>query len=89
MRVLQWMMGRVEGKADGQDNAFGISPRYEDLQWDGLSFSREQFGAVIGMDHADWQQELKLHDELFKQLAYHLPAELSATKSRIADKLAA
>jgi phosphoenolpyruvate carboxykinase (GTP) len=41
------------------------------------------------MDHADWQQELKLHDDLFKQLAYHLPPELSATKARIADKLAA
>jgi phosphoenolpyruvate carboxykinase (GTP) len=89
MRVLQWMLGRVEGSAGGQDNAFGISPRYDDLNWDGLKFSREQFATVIGMDHGDWQQELTLHDELFTQLAYHLPAELSQTKARIADKLAA
>jgi phosphoenolpyruvate carboxykinase (GTP) len=89
MRVLQWMLGRVEGSAGGQDNAFGISPRYDDLNWDGLKFSREQFATVIGMDHGDWQQELSLHDELFTQLAYHLPAELSQTKARIADKLAA
>ena len=51
--------------------------------------SREQFGAVIGMDHADWQQELKLHDELFAQLAHHLPAELPATKARIEARLSA
>jgi phosphoenolpyruvate carboxykinase (GTP) len=89
MRVLLWMLGRVQGKASGQENAFGISPRYEDLNWDGLKFSREQFATVIGMDHAAWQQELKLHDELFTQLAYHLPAELTQTKARIADKLAA
>ena len=89
MRVLQWMLGRVDGSAGGQDNAFGISPRYDDLNWDGLKFSREQFASVIGMDHGDWQQELTLHDELFTQLAYHLPAELSQTKARIADKLAA
>ncbi len=89
MRVLLWMLGRVEGTAGGQENAFGISPRYEDLKWDGLSFSREQFATVIGMDHGAWQQELKLHDELFTQLAYHLPAELTQTKARIADKLAA
>jgi phosphoenolpyruvate carboxykinase (GTP) len=89
MRVLLWMIGRVEGKAGGQDNAFGVSPRYEDLAWDGLSFSREQFASVIGMDHGAWQQELKLHDELFAQLAYHLPAELTAAKVRIADRLAA
>ncbi len=89
MRVLQWMLGRVDGSAGGQDNAFGISPRYDDLNWDGLKFTREQFATVIGMDHGDWQQELILHDELFTQLAYHLPAELSQTKARIADKLAA
>ena len=89
MRVLLWMLGRVEGRAGGRENAFGISPRYEDLAWDGLAFSREQFAAVIGMDHADWKQELALHDELFKQLAYHLPAELSATKARIAAELEA
>ncbi len=89
MRVLQWMLGRVDGKAGGRDNAFGVSPRYEDLHWDGLAFSREQFDAVTDMDPADWQQELKLHEELFKRLAHGLPAELSAIKARIADKLVA
>ena len=89
MRVLNWMLGRVGGTAGGRDNAFGVSPRYEDLHWEGLAFSPEQFASVIGMDAADWQQELKLHEELFKQLAHGLPAELPATKARIADKLAA
>ena len=87
MRVLQWILARVEGQASGKENAFGVSPRYEDLDWTGLSFSREQFAAVIGMDADDWQQELKLHDELFAKLAHHLPAELGQTKSRIAQQL--
>ena len=33
--------------------------------------------------------ELKLHEELFTQLAYHLPAELTATKAAIEKRLAA
>jgi phosphoenolpyruvate carboxykinase (GTP) len=89
MRVLEWVVGRVDGQAQGVENAFGVSPRYEDLHWSGLDFSREQFARIIGMDHADWQQELKLHEELFTKLAHHLPAELGATKQRIAEKLAA
>ena len=89
MRVLEWVVGRIEGRAQGAENAFGISPRYEDLNWNGLNFPKEQFGRIIGMDHADWQQELALHEELFTKLAYHLPAELGATKQRIAGKLAA
>jgi phosphoenolpyruvate carboxykinase (GTP) len=89
MRVLEWMIGRLEGRAGGAENAFGLSPRYEDLRWDGLSFTREQFASVIGIDRAAWQQELTLHSELFAQLAYHLPIELPATKARIEQRLAA
>ena len=89
MRVLEWMLGRLEGTAAGTDNVFGTSPRYEDLRWDGLDFSRAQFDSVIGIDPAAWKQELALHAELFEQLAYHLPPELPATKARIEARLAA
>ncbi len=89
MRVLEWMLGRIEGKAGGTENAFGVSPRFEDLRWDGLPFTREQFDSVIGVDKAAWAQELVLHQELFTQLAFHLPAELPATKARIEQRLAA
>jgi phosphoenolpyruvate carboxykinase (GTP) len=89
MRVLEWMIGRAEGKAEGVDNLFGTSPRFEDLRWDGLNFTRDQFNTVIGIDKAAWQQELVLHTELFQQLEYHLPAELPATKARIETRLAA
>ena len=89
MRVLDWMLGRVQGKADGAEHVFGVSPRYEDLAWSGLDFSREQFASVIGIDKAAWQQEMRLHDELFSQLAYHLPEELPATRREIEQRLAA
>jgi phosphoenolpyruvate carboxykinase (GTP) len=89
MRVLEWIVGRLENKACGEFNAFGISPRYVDLRWDGLNFSREQYESVIGIDRAAWQQELVLHQELFTQLQQGLPAELPATKQRIETRLAA
>jgi phosphoenolpyruvate carboxykinase (GTP) len=89
MRVLEWMVGRIEGQAQGADNVFGTSPRYEDLRWEGLPFTREQYASVIGIDKAAWQQELVLHAELFQQLQHHLPAELPATKARIEERLAA
>jgi phosphoenolpyruvate carboxykinase (GTP) len=89
MRVLDWVIGRIEGTAGGAQNAFGTSPRFEDLRWEGLPFTREQFASVIGIDRAAWRQELALHDELFKQLEYHLPAELPATRERIGALLGA
>jgi len=82
------MLGRIEGKAQGAEHLFGVSPRYEDLDWNGLAFSREQFDSVIGIDRAAWQQELTMHDELFRQLAYHLPTALTDVRARIASQLA-
>jgi phosphoenolpyruvate carboxykinase (GTP) len=87
MRVMEWMLGRIDGRAAGTENVFGTSPRYEDLNWAGLDFTRAQFDSVIGVDKAAWQQELAMHDELFAKLAYHLPVQLQTTKARIAAAL--
>jgi len=89
MRVLKWMIDRIEGKAQGSDNVFGVSPAYSELNWTGLDFSAEQFNTVTSIDKAAWVAELKLHEELFTQLAYHLPPEMNATKAAIEQRLAA
>ena len=89
MRVLKWIIDRIEGKAQGVDHVFGVSPRYEDLNWSGLEFSAEQFATVTSIDKAAWEAELKLHAELFQQLAHHLPKELPETKAAIEQRLAA
>ncbi|HYE70532.1 MAG TPA: phosphoenolpyruvate carboxykinase (GTP), partial [Aquabacterium sp.] len=89
MRVLKWMIDRIEGKAQGNEHVFGVSPTYEELNWTGLDFSAEQFKSVISIDKAAWQKELQLHAELFQQLEYHLPKELGETKAEIEKRLAA
>jgi len=89
MRVLKWMIDRIEGKAQGNEHVFGVSPTYEELNWTGLDFSAEQFKSLISIDKAAWQKELQLHAELFQQLEYHLPKELGETKAQIEKRLAA
>jgi len=89
MRVLKWMIDRIEGKGQGVDHVTGVSPRYEDMNWDGLDFSAEQFRSVTSMDNSAWLKELALHAELFKQLEHHLPKELEETKAAIERRLAA
>lgn len=87
MRVLKWMIDRIEGTAAGEQNVFGVSPSYEELNWEGLAFSKAQFEQVIDIDHDAWEKELQLHQELFQQLADRLPPELRATKARIEQRL--
>ncbi|MES2183754.1 MAG: phosphoenolpyruvate carboxykinase (GTP) [Pseudomonadota bacterium] len=88
MRVLAWMIDRLEGKAgQGVDHLIGTSPAYEDLCWEGLDFSREHFDTVMHMDKVDWRDELELHTELFEQLALRLPQELRDTKDTLEKRL--
>ena len=88
MRVLAWMLGRVQGSAQADENVFGYSPSYQDLNWDGMPFTQEQFNQVISVDNASWREELKLHDELFTQLSHGLPKVLTATKTQLESRLA-
>lgn len=89
MRVLKWMIDRIEGKVAGEKHPFGISPTYEELNWEGLPFTPEQFRQVIAIDLPAWEKELELHHELFQQLEHRLPRELKATKATIEKRLAA
>ncbi len=89
MRVLKWMIDRLEGTAQGVDQPFGVSPTYEELNWTGLKFTPEQFKTVTSFDIPAWKDELKLHTELFTQLAFHLPKELEATRLQLENRLTA
>lgn len=89
MRVLKWMIDRIEGRVQGEQHVFGISPSYQELNWEGLPFTKEQFEQVINIDLPAWEKELELHHELFQQLEHRLPAELKETKAQIEKRLAA
>lgn len=88
MRILAWMVGRLQGIASGVENAFGISPTHADIDWSGLDFSEQQFLSAMVIDRAAWEQELKLHAEYFAQLAYRLPEEIEQTQQHFVGWIA-
>jgi phosphoenolpyruvate carboxykinase (GTP) len=87
MRVLAWMVERIEGGKRGAEHAIGVTPRYEDLDWRGLDFTPAQFARVTAVDAAEWKKELDSHAELFAQLAHNLPPALEATRRALVARL--
>ena len=65
MRVLKWIVDRVNGRALGQETPIGWTPHYDDMQWEGLDFSEAQFDTLQQVDRAAWKQEVTGHEELF------------------------
>jgi len=87
MRVLEWMVARIESRSGGFEHLFGITPRFEDLRWDGLPFDRSAYAMVTSVDRDEWRRELASHRDLFDRLHDRLPAPLEQTRQSLNRRL--
>ncbi|MDH4322943.1 MAG: phosphoenolpyruvate carboxykinase (GTP) [Betaproteobacteria bacterium] len=90
MRVLEWIVKRCHGGAQGVDTALGIVPRHEDMNWRGLErFARELYEEIVRVDPAAWKKELAAQDDLLGKLGARLPDEIARHRAQLREKLAA
>ena len=75
MRVLKWIIGRVRGRMGAVESPIGWMPRYENMDWTGSDFTKEQFDEIMSIDSEDWKKELLAHQELFERMYDVLPKE--------------
>jgi len=79
MRVLKWVVERVQGRARAVEGPLGWMPLEEDLELRGIpGFGSAQFRAVMTVDRDEWRREMQLHEALFEKLVDRLPAEYPA-----------
>jgi phosphoenolpyruvate carboxykinase (GTP) len=76
LRVLKWIVDRVNGRAVAQETPIGWTPHYEDIHWKGLDYPKEKFDKLQSINKAAWRNEVIEHEELFIELHSHLPPEL-------------
>ena len=75
MRVLKWIVERSRGRAHALESPIGWMPRYEDIDWKGLEFSREEYERLMELDREAWKAEIMAHEELFARMYDKLPKE--------------
>lgn len=75
MRVLRWIVEKISGKTNAVESPIGWMPSYDDIDWRGLDFSREDFDRLMTIDREEWKQELLAHAELFERMYDRLPKE--------------
>ena len=87
MRILQWIIRRAKGQARAFEGPLGWTPKYDDIDWRGLNFTKEQFREVMRIDRDEWFQEIASHNELFFKLYDRLPRDLTAIRDLLLASL--
>ena len=75
MRVLKWIVQKIKGKSNAVESPVGWMPHYDDIDWTGLDFTKQQFDQIMLIDREQWKQELLAHAELFERMYDRLPKE--------------
>ena len=76
IRVLKWIVQRIHSQVSAVECPIGWVPRYEDIDWTGLDFSKEEFSQIMLIDSELWKKELFSHEELFSKIYDRLPKEI-------------
>jgi phosphoenolpyruvate carboxykinase (GTP) len=87
LRVLLWMMDRVEGKGDAVETPAGLVPTPEAINIEGLSLSRADLQSLLRVDRDEWAAEVPEIRDFFDRFGGRLPQELSRSLDALSQEL--
>ena len=87
MRVLEWIVARVRGRAVARETELGWMPRYDDIDWTGCAVTREAFDKLTAVDDEAWRRELTEHAAWFEKLGKRVPQQLKIKRDLIVARL--
>lgn len=76
MRVLWWILQRIEGKLLTLNSKIGIHPIFDKFCWKGLDFSPSNFEKIISVNPVEWKKEIKSHQQIIEKIGEKFPVEL-------------
>jgi len=82
-RIVAWMVNRVNGKVDAVDSPLGLIPKYEDIDWEGLNYSKEDFDKVMAIDKSKVKKQAEDNTDYLTNKIGHTAPELIAVSEDI------
>ena len=87
MRVLEWIVERVNGDVGAVESPFGLMPRYEDMNFQGLDFTTAQFGSITDISRAEAISEVEEIKGFFAKFGDKLPPELEEQRQAFKERV--
>ncbi len=89
LRVLSWILDRVDGKAEAHTTAIGHLPTPEALDTEGLDIAADDLNAILSIDKSQWTDEMNAISEFLDSFGQRAPERLHEEVSKVKADLAA
>ncbi|MGB6266203.1 MAG: phosphoenolpyruvate carboxykinase (GTP) [Candidatus Acidiferrales bacterium] len=87
VRVLKWMLDRIEGRAAATETPIGMVPTPDSLDLQNLAIQKSAVDELLRVDPAEWAEETKLTAQFFEQFGARLPEEIRAEHRALTARL--
>ena len=88
LRVIEWILGRVDGSSDARETAIGFLPEARDLNTEGLDIAPGALAQLLEVDEDGWRKELGAIGAYLHEFGERTPKRLLEEQQRIARHLA-
>ena len=87
MRVLKWIVDRVQGQAKAVESPIGFVPQHEDMDWKGMEYPRDKFQELMRVDREAGVADARSQEELFDRFFDRVPKELLFERELLKSRL--
>jgi len=85
IRVLEWMVARIEGKTEALDTAVGFMPK--GINQNNLACSDADIATLLSINREAWRIEAKSQADFLKTLGNRLPVEMFTENEKLTQRL--
>jgi phosphoenolpyruvate carboxykinase (GTP) len=86
VRVLKWILERVEGRATAQETPIGYVPAKSGLTLDGMKISDEALNELLRVNPEDWDTEMEDSKQFLSKFGGRLPRQIGEEHEKLARR---
>jgi phosphoenolpyruvate carboxykinase (GTP) len=86
VRVLKWILERVEGRGGAEETPIGHIPAKNGLTLDGMKISNEALNELLRVNPGEWEPELEDSKQFFDKFGERLPRQIREEHEKLARR---
>jgi phosphoenolpyruvate carboxykinase (GTP) len=87
IRVIKWMLDRIEGGVGAKETPIGLVPNTDGLDMTGLCIPQDKLAQLFDVDMSQWGQELADIKDFIDRFGARMPKEIAQEYERLKGRL--